>query len=932
MRALCRRLWYLLRRSRRDAELREEMETHRLLRQAHLEREGMVSAAAETGSHRALGNATLARDDARDVWGVAVVSGLWQDTRQAVRALVRRPLLTATAIATLALAIGANIAIFGVIDRVLLRPLDVPDVEELVTFEVVFESRGNTTRRTWMHWHAATEISKMTTLREAAIASSPSVPAAQRTTNVRVSVPDPDAIDLDNVRAAFVSANYFRVLGLQPAAGRDFGAGDDDLTAPPVTILSHAFWRTRLGAAPDAVGRRLLVNGTPTLVVGIASPSFTGTSLSLPSPELILPLMTASRLATDTGTHTNGRNNFVTGDRPGFVRSPVSPVSEFVVLARIEPSRVHEAHAQLTALADADHLVRHLSGTTAWHVKPLVDTLLPFEGRDDLRRFLILLGSAVALTLLIGCANLATVLLARSEERRAELAIRAALGAGRRRLVQVVALEAVALSVAGGAAAFVVAGWITRGLSAFVLPGGIAIESLRDGADARTMAFLIAAVTATAALVGFASAIRAARRDLALEARRGSRGAAGMGASKVLVAAQVAVCTVLVFLAALFVRSTSNALGMDLGFDRQNLLTAAMAFPPGMRPTAADFSADIAHRVAEAARRVPGVVSATIGPLPLSRGSDTRSNDLQVDGKIVELSTPVDSVYARTEFFSTLGLPVLRGRLFTDDDRTGTPLVALVNEAAARRFWPDGDAVGRRVGFPPPPGNRARGQTAPDFEVVGVVRDVKLRALDEASQPVIYVPRAQHHIFMLGMAHGGAGLHLIVRTQGDGVGLADGLARVAGETGLTLQSITTLDESIEGLLMPQRLGRGLLALLGAMALTLTVVGIYGVVSCIVSRRSKEIGIRLALGASGRDIVVASVGGVVLPVAAGAAVGGAVALGGGHLVDRFMYGMAGADPTTLAMAVGVIAATGTVAALVPTRRATRINPIETLRTD
>jgi len=404
-----------------------------------------------------------------------------------------------------------------------------------------------------------------------------------------------------------------------------------------------------------------------------------------------------------------------------------------------------------------------------------------------------------------------------------------------------------------------------------------------------------------------------------------------MGASKVLVAAQVALCTVLVFLAALFVRSTSNALGTDLGFDRQNLLTAAMAIPPGRRPDATE-SADVAHRLAEAARRVPGVVSATIGPLPLSRASDTRRNDVEVDGEIVELSTPVDSVYARTEYFSTLGLTVLRGRAFTDDDRLGGPLVALVNEAAARQFWPNGEAVGKRVGFPPPPLMRVRGETLSDFLVVGVVRDVKLRALNEAAQPVIYVPRAQHFYFMQGMAHGGAGLHLILRTEGDMAGLADALARVATDTGLSLQSITTLDESIEGLLMPQRLGRGLLALLGTMALALTVVGIYGIVSCIVSRRSKEIGIRLALGASRRDIVLTTLRAAVSPVVAGAVIGGAVALGGGHLVDRFMYGMDGADPATLALAIGVIAATGAVAALVPTRRATRVNPIETLRAD
>jgi hypothetical protein len=383
---------------------------------------------------------------------------------------------------------------------------------------------------------------------------------------------------------------------------------------------------------------------------------------------------------------------------------------------------------------------------------------------------------------------------------------------------------------------------------------------------------------------------------------------------------------VLVFLAALFVRSISNALGADFGFDRRNLIAASMAVPRGKL-----FDSAASTSLAERVRRIPGVTAATVGPLPISKGSDVRRPEVTIDGQLVELPDMIDTVYGDADYFTTLGLAIVAGRGFNNQDRAGAPLVALVNEAAARQFWPGRVALEHRIGLPPPPMMRARGDTLPDFGVVGIVRDAKVRSIWETDRPVVYMPRSQNEIYLAGMAAGG-GAHLVIRTEGQPEELANALASVATASGLSLKSVTTLDESVDGLLMPQRLGRTLLSLLGAMAFLLTAIGIYGLVSCVVARSTKDIGIRMALGASARQVVAAILARTLLPVSAGLVVGSTGVWFGGRFVDGFVYGMRGADPSTLTMAVGLILATGIVAALLPARRALAINPIETLRAD
>jgi hypothetical protein len=377
MSTLFRRLLHVFRSSRNEADLSEEIETHRSLRQEKLQREGVEAGEAAHAAGRALGNVTLAREDARETWAVNAVAGLIQDARHALRGLARRPALAAVAILTLALAVGANVAIFSLIDRVVLRPLDLPDPAGLVTVEGVFESRDVVTKRTWMNWHYATRVRDISALPTAAIASA----GSDRSTQDMV-VAIAGAEPVRHVRGRFVTANYFRLLGLRPVAGRDFGINDDTAAAAPVVILSHTFWQVRLGGVVDAVGRTVRINGIAAHIVGVAPKTFTGTTLAEPSPDLYLPLMTASRLATDIGAHTDGLNGFFTGNRP-VTASPVSPLSMFTVLARPAPGDLAQLQAELSTLNDSGQLVRHAVGNSRWEVRSVIETMLPLDGGTD---------------------------------------------------------------------------------------------------------------------------------------------------------------------------------------------------------------------------------------------------------------------------------------------------------------------------------------------------------------------------------------------------------------------------------------------------------------------------------------------------------------------------------------------------------------------
>jgi predicted permease len=703
------------------------------------------------------------------------------------------------------------------------------------------------------------------------------------------------------------------VLGLRPALGRDFVDADDQLTASAVAILSDRGWRTRFAADASIVGRTIHVNNVLVLIVGVLPATFAGIDLGAPPPEIYLPLMTASRLADNGGAQTDGRGRLWTGSGPGSgLVSSISPVVNVMGIARVTAGTTARLQAELSTHGPFAN----------WTVVRVADTMLPFGSWPEIRQFVGLLATAVALTLIIGCANLAGLLLARAEARRTELSVRAALGASRTRLAQQVAVEAALLAAAGGAAAWMLDRGIERALAPFVLPGGIAIGALPETSASRLLAIAAAFVILVAAIIAIAPATLAMSRRLSLDLKRRGGGSSRLGLARGLVGVQVAIGVVLTFSASLFIQSLSNALATDVGFQRDGLVSATLAMPREKQM----FGSEAIEALAAKIRELPDVSAASVGPLPLVQGSDFTYTDIRADGAPIDTTAPIDVVYASADYFTTLGQPLVRGRDFDDRDRANGRLVMIVNDAAARLLWSTGaDPLEHHVTI------SSAGRST-DYAVVGVTQDVRLKTLRDTNRPVLYLCRPQHAIYLSGFMAGAGHASLIVRTSRDASAITGSLRATATAEGFSLTDVTTMSQAIDTLVMPQRLGRALLTLLGVTAIVLTVVGMYGLVAAVVARQKKEIGIRMALGAKPRAIVRSVLTKTSAPLLTGIAAGAAFGWWGGHLADRFMYGIRGANPVTMTIAIALVTGAGLAAAWLPTRRALRINPIDTLRVD
>ena len=642
-----------------------------------------------------------------------------------------------------------------------------------------------------------------------------------------------------------------------------------------------------------------------------------------------------------------------------------------MIVGRLKPGMaLEQAQAEFAVGMgpDAGYRLAHLS-----------QTVLPLQSRADIRQFLALLAGAVGATLLIGCANLASLFLARTEERRAELAIRAALGAARARLVQGIAAEVAVLVLAGSAGGFLIALLIDRGLSIFGLPGGIPLSALRDGVDLRVLVFGVAVTAIVTLLIAFGSAWRGATVDLARDFRA-NIASAKLTPTLYLAGLQVALGVVLVFGALLFVRSVSQALATDLGFDPDGLVSVAVV-PPTQIPFEFQISSGentvigSLDAFADRVRAMPGISSVTIGPMPLLEGSDRSAPVVQVDGVPLDVPDPVEIIYIDPDYFTTLKQGVVRGRNLDDDiDGYTSPFVGIVNESAMRRYWPDRDPIGHRLSLNltspepvtvvgvvrdskrvriqddkppaisailhlrPDPAPIDRGLSLNDnskgtVTVVGVVRDSKLMRLQDDNLPAIYVPRSQYGYDMATfLTSFGSREFLILRTALDPQAITPLLREEAAQEGLSLGEVTAFDDGLRMILMPQRLARLYLVLLGIVAVLLTGVGAYGLIAYAVARSEKEIGVRRALGAPAAEILRIVTRRTLWPMIVGVAAGSTFALWSGRFADRFIYGITETDSATLIVAVAIVLVSTVCATAIPVRRALRVNPVKTLRAE
>jgi putative ABC transport system permease protein len=827
-----------------------------------------------------------------------LLGDLWQDLRYAARALRKQPTFTLAAILTLALGIGANAAIFTVVNATLLQRLPVPDRDRLVY--VQREKNGGV-----FPYPMYTALRDGTQAFEGVAAWSGFVASLNAGDGA------------DRTLGYLVTGNFFDVLGLAADRGRLLSPTDDVTPGGhPVVVISRELWQTRFARRPDIIGHEIRLNGNVFTIVGVTPAGFpgprVGTVRHLYAPMMMQPIL-----------------------RPPSDRLQ-STVSWLFLLGRLRPDRTTmQARAEIETLGTTH--ARAVNPSTTPERMPVVpiDQDNP-ESRQRMRAAAFLLVGVVAAVLLIACANIASLLLAKATARRRELAVRLAIGASRARLVRQLLTESVLLSVVGGIVGLGLAWALVQAFQASPPPAGALPVAIDLAIDRRVLLFSIVLSLIAGLVFGVAPALKASRPGLvpALKgaSSEGNGGERRYDLQKLLVVAEVALAVLLLIPAGLFVRSLQAAHALDPGFDAEKLVSAPLDV--NLLRYTNEQEREFYRTLVERAERLPGVESAAVARLAVMTG-DGRIMGLMVEGRpeysdefvfgqgagvVTRDPTRINANVVGPGFFRTLGIPLVSGRDFDARDVEGRPPVAIINETAVRmhfNFKRGGNALGARVSF--------NGRQGPWREVVGVVGDSTYAELGEASLPVAYLPVAQHHE---------SGMTLYLRASVPPASLIAGLRREIQELepNLPVAGIKTMTDTIGTSLYGARVGAWLLAGFGGLALLLAAIGIYGVLSFSIARRSREMGIRLALGAAARQVFLLVVRDGMTLVGVGALLGLLGGFAAARSLARFLYGVPTSDPATFAGAVTLLIAVALVACSVPARRAMRVNPITALRSD
>ena len=822
-----------------------------------------------------------------------------QDVRYSFRTLGKTPGFTAVALLTLALGIGANTAIFSVVDGLLVRPLPVPRPEQLA---LLAQSRPRGEPDFEFNYPLFKDYQRQNDVFAELCATADTV----------VGLGAGAGAPTERRDALLVSGNYFRMLGVDAALGRTFAPDEGaEIGDAAVVVLSHGLWQRGFGADPGVVGRRVSINGQPFTVIGVAGREFSGTTRAS-VPELYLPITVYGQLNTDRpgGEHPLA-TRFFTWHR---------------IIGRLKPGVTHaQARAAMNLLS------KQIRAVTPANTPEDVTVLPGFRGftQDlrDARTPLGLLFATAALVLLIACANLANLQLARATGRSRDFAIRLALGAGRGRLVRELLTESLVLAVGGGVLGVLVAVWMSGALLK-LFPSDAAAAA--GGLDLRVLAFTLVVSVLTGAAFGLAPAWRASRPQVVPELKSGG----GTTESRVgtwnlrgaLVTFQVALSLLVLVGAGLCLRSLRKLQAVDPGFEPSRVVV--MSFELGLNHYDVPRAADFYERLLERARALPGVEAASVASrTPLSGGGGSVSLT-RLDGyQRRPDEIPVAQFNMVTsDYFRTLGVRMLGGRDFRPADTAAAPKVMIVNEAFVRRFWGDQDPLGRMVYLP---GMSPGGPTETPVEVVGVVRSMRNRRLADAASPAMYFCAAQGLL--------SAQNHLQVQTLAVRTGL-DPSATIpmlrelvkSLDPDVPAFNVRTLAEQKDQSLSLQRLAATLLGSFGALALLLAALGIYGVLAYAVRRRTREIGIRMALGAQMADVLRLVLRQGVALTAAGLVVGFASAVAATRLLSGFLYGVKPLDPLTFAAVILLLALTALLACWLPARRAAKVDPMVAVR--
>jgi predicted permease len=803
---------------------------------------------------------------------------LASDLKQAFRLFAQSPWFALGAVITLGLGIGSVTAIFSLADATLLRPFPFPAAERVVQ-----------ARFAWSQPDYRDFAERQQSF---------SAPAAW--TNVRFALEQPNGSRA--VNGAAVSGSYFAMVGISPVRGRLLSDADDRLGAPNVAVLSERLWQRDFGARPDIVGSTIHLNRRPLTVVGISPAAFRGVSLTA-APELFVPI--ASLPSVGTGMHAS--------------RFDARSSSWLQVGGRLRDGvRLDEAAAEVETIFFQLHPqppgANSTNSKTPMGLVQVGAWALPAAMQGDLNRFVLILFGATLVTLLLACATVATLLLMRAERRQRELAVRAALGAGRWTLMRMLLVESVAIGVAGSLAGLLVA-WLGLPLFAtFSLPGRIAIGDLQLNLNPLALGLAVALGLATSLIFGLAPLWHGARIELTGALRDGSRGTPRQRARTALVGLQVAVCTILLAGSFAFGRALRHGLSTDLGFEVDRAVLVSVD-PQSARYVPADIL-QLQQRMLDTLTQQPWVDAAGwSSQLPLQGRWTIGVKGEDRSRRLGDPRMGVDVNLVSPGYFDALRIPLVAGRAFTAEDRAGAPPVVIVNERLAKQAWPDGQAIGHTL---------TTDMSPVAVTVVGVARNLR-RGITNDPDTFVYLPAAQY-ADSLGV------MHLVVRPSlrpdaalvavRDTLRQTDPLVPVSGSE--------TMPEHLRAILMPQRLGMALFALFAGVAVTLTAFGLYGVIAYAVAHRFREIGIRVALGAEATSIVRLVVRQGLTPVAAGLTAGTIACLWGSRSIAQFLFAVPAFSVWTFFALVASLALVAVSAMWLPARRALAVDPASALR--